>query len=308
MGLFELRPPKWAYIVFAIGICTLAIRAILDSRFANSALLYVAIPFVISILLFHFSPKPEGSTSLRRYLGHIRDATIIMLGTSAFLFEGFICVLFFMPIYYLFVSIGFLFGAFAQHEQNRLRASILPLLVGLMAIEGTAASTSFERNNEVTRTYVINADVETLQANMAKPIELPRKRQWFLSIFPLPTDVQAGSLKAGDIHRLKFIYKRWFFTNIQEGELHLSIDSVSPQLVETSVVRNTSHLSKYLKIHGTRIEFDELSEQQTKVTLRISYDRLLDPVWYFDPLQRYTVGKSGDYFVAAVFARGATYE
>ncbi|MEQ9315237.1 MAG: hypothetical protein RLN72_05250, partial [Henriciella sp.] len=231
---------------------------------------------------------------------------------SAFLFEGFLCVLFFMPIYYLGVTLGYFFGTFCEKDEpddrNRLRASIVPVLIAAMAVEGTASSTSFERENEVTRSFVINADIPTLQANMALPIALPRQRQWFLSIFPLPVDVQAGSLEPGDVHTLDFVYKRWFFTNIQAGEFHLRIDAVSPGEVKTSVVRNTSYLSKYLKIHGTTIRFQELPGGATKVDLTIRYRRMLDPAWYFAPMQRYAVEQSGDYFFDAVFARGLEYE
>lgn len=312
MHPFAMKPPKWVYLVFLVGIGTLSVRALLDSSFANSALLYVATPFLISFLLFQFVPKPESTGSLRRYLAHLRDATIIMLATSAFLFEGFICVLFFMPIYYLGVTIGFLFSAFSEKkhpsDKNRLRASFIPLIVAVMALEGTAPSTSFERRNQVTRTVIMDADVATLQSNMALPVELPEERDWFLSIFPLPVDVQAGSLEAGDVHLLRFIYKRWFFTNIKEGEFHLRIDSVSDTEVVTSVVENTSYLAAYLNLRGTRVTFKEMPDGRTEVSLTIEYDRMLDPAWYFGPMQRYAVERSGDYFIDAVFARGITYE
>ncbi|MEM7460761.1 MAG: hypothetical protein AAF331_14945, partial [Pseudomonadota bacterium] len=151
----------------------------------------------------------------------MRDATIIMLATSVILFEGFICVLMFMPIYYVIVSVGF--GAEAlmkknrDGKQNKLKASILPLAIALLALEGLSPSTSFERQNQVTRTVIVNASIADLKANMADEIDLSEQRHWFLSIFPLPVDVQAGTLDPGDVHKLEFIYKRWFFTNIDRG-------------------------------------------------------------------------------------------
>lgn len=312
MSFFSLRPPKWVYLIFLIGLGSLCVRALIDSRFGNSALLYIAAPFVVSFLLYHFVEDPPKGTAARRYWSHMRDATVIMLGTSAFLFEGFICVLFFMPIYYLGVTIGYMFGVFSRKKTSTgadvFRVSLIPLIIAIMAVEGTAPSTSFERRNEVTRSVIMDADIATLQSNMALPIELPEQRHWFLSIFPLPVDVQAGTLKAGDVHKLQFVYKRWFFTNIQEGEFHLQIDSVSEAEVKTSVVKNTSYLAKYLNVRGTRIAFESRVDGRTKVTLTIEYDRLLDPAWYFGPLQKYAVELSGDYFIDAVFARGISYE
>ena len=312
MNLFTLKPPRWAYLVFVIGFGTLTVRALLDSRFANSALLYVAIPFIVSFLLFQFTDKPEKSSIARRYLSHFRDATIVMLATSAFLFEGFLCVLFFMPIYYLGISIGFLFetipGKGGKHDKNKLRASIIPLIVAVMAMEGVAPSTTFERQNEVTRVSIVDLSIDELKANMALPIALPKKRALFLSVFPLPVDVKAGSLNPGDVHKLKFIYKKWFFTNFQEGDFDLRIDAVEANEVRTSVVANTSYLAHYLKIKNTRIVFDELSDGRTQISLTIWYDRLLDPAWYFGPMQRYAVEQSGDYFIASVFVRENTHD
>ena len=85
-------------LVLVIGAATLTIRAILDSEFRNSTLLYLIVPFAVSIALHLFLRVPEGERSVgRAYLKHMRDATVVMLATSALLFEGFICVLFFMP-------------------------------------------------------------------------------------------------------------------------------------------------------------------------------------------------------------------
>tara|TARA_R110001606_G_scaffold173849_1_gene320340 strand:+ start:150 stop:1088 length:939 start_codon:yes stop_codon:yes gene_type:complete len=312
MTPFALKPPRWAYLIFLAGIGALIVRTLLDSRFANSALLYVAVPFLVSFLLFQFTPKPKNTSITLRYLSHIRDATIVMLATSAFLFEGFLCVLFFMPIYYLIITINFLADLFVNRgggkDRSKLRASVIPLFIAVLAIEGVTPSTSFERRNEVTRTAIVDLSIDELKANMALPIALPKKRNWLLSIFPLPVDVQAGSLKPGDVHKLKFVYKRWFFTNIQEGRFDLRIDAVEPTEVRTSVVSNTSYLAKYLKIKKTRVVFDPLSDGRTKVSLTIQYNRLLDPAWYFAPMQQYAVEQSGDYFISSVFIRGADHE
>ncbi len=292
-----------------MGACSIGIRILLDSSFGNSALLYVAVPFLVSILIFQFVPSPEGHSNFGRFLYHIKIATIIFLGTSAFLFEGFICVLFFVPIYYVFVTLGYLCEEFADWLDRRksrnttLKSSIIPICVAVLAIEGLSPSTTFERQSYIQHEIIVDMDIGTLKSNLAKPIELPKKRQWFLSIFPLPIETEAGSLQDGDIHKLKFIYKKWFFTNIHEGEFHLKIDEVGSQHVKTSVVKNTSYLSKYLKVKGTDIGFEPLENGQTKISLSISYDRLLDPAWYFAPMQEYAVQQSADYFVNSVFLR-----
>lgn len=302
-----LKHPKWAYLLFTIGVFSFLIRLILDSNFANSAVLYVAIPFLVSFAIFQFTEKPKSGRLWMRYLAHLRDATIIMLATSVVLFEGFLCVLMFMPIYYLIVTIGFgaeaLFRKNEEGKRSKLKASVFPMVIALLAIEGLSPSTSFERQNQVMRTVVVNASIDQLKANMAAEINLSARRHWFLSIFPLPVEVQAGTLNPGDVHKLDFIYKRWFFTNIDRGEFHLRIDEVSEDRVKTSVTRNTSYLAKYLNIQGTEVQFTPISEDQTEIALTIHYERLLDPAWYFGPMQKIAVSQSADYLIDEVIVR-----
>ena len=84
--MIGLKHPKWAYLLFTVGVFSFLIRLILDSDFANSAVLYVAIPFLVSFAIFQFTEKPKSGRLWMRYLAHLRDATIIMLATSVVLF------------------------------------------------------------------------------------------------------------------------------------------------------------------------------------------------------------------------------
>lgn len=299
------------YIFFAIGVATLTIRAILDSDFRNSTLLYLLVPFGVSILLHELTPPREGEDlRVGRRLGrHLRDSTIVMLGSSALLFEGFICVLFFMPIYYIIVLIGFTFSALADRggddDGPRAGAYAIPLGVLLLSIEGLTEPTTVERYREATHVAVVQGSIAELQANMARPIAFPGSRDWYLSIFPLPDRVEAGTLKAGDVHRLHFTYRRWFFANIHRGEMHLRIDEVGPRRIRTRIVRDDSYLSHYMRVEGTEVNFTDLGGGRTRVALTVKYRRLLDPYWYFGPLQQAAAERSAEYLIQSIIAREA---
>jgi len=81
--------------------------------------------------------------------------------------------------------------------------------------------------------------------------------------------------------------------------------TVEPLLVETVVTKNTSYFSHYMKVHGTRIEIQPLSDGTTRVDLSIKYRRTLDPAWYFGPLQRRAIGESADYLIANIIGKAA---
>ena len=312
MSIFKLKPPQWVYLLFLIGICSIVMRFILDSRFGTTSLTYVLIPFTISFLIYHFLEPADNTTHLSRVWRHFYYATIIMLATSAIIFEGFICVLFFMPIYYIGIAVALIIAmrddARDKAKENKLKASIFPLIVIISAVEGLSPSTSFERKNSVTQQVIIEADIATLKANMAQEISLPKDRHWMLTIFPLPQDIQAGSLNEGDVHKMSFIYKRWFFTNIKKGQFHLQLDEVKDNYIKTSVIRNDSYLASYMDIKGTEVKLQALGPHKTKVSLTIHYDRRLDPYWYFGPLQKFTVEQSANYLIDSVIARDQLWE
>ena len=293
------------YVFFIIGAATLTARAVLDSAFRNSTLLYLLIPFGISIALHLAIPVVEGESPARRYGRHLRDATIVMLASSALLFEGFLCVLFFMPIYYLMVTIGFLFSWLADRDGGggHAGAYAIPVVVVLLATEGLTGATTLPRYKEATYTQVVPGSVESLKANMARPIAFEAKRHWFLWLFPMPTRVEAGTLKAGDVHRLHFVYRRWFLTNVQRGDMAIRIAEVGPSRIRTEIVQNDSYLSHYMKIDGTEVRFRELGGGRTRVSLTVKYHRLLDPAWYFGPMEQFAAEQSARYLIDSIIAR-----
>ena len=295
-------------ILFTIGVAALTIRTTLDSEFRNSTLLYILIPFGLSVLLQTLTPRSTTDRAFWRYVNHLRDGTIVMLATSAFLFEGFLCVLMFMPIYYFGITCGFLFARSREKRkdarlQNDFRAFAIPALVLMLSLEGMADPLTFARYREATHVEVIEGSIDQLQANMARPISLPAERQWFLSLFPLPTDVKAGTLRVGDVHTMHFTYKRWFFANYHEGDMALRIAAVSPDHIRTEIVRNTSYLSHYMKIEGTDVRFRDLGGGRTRVALTIRYRRLLDPYWYFGPMQQFATEQSAQYLIDTIIRR-----
>ncbi len=300
-----MRKLSGYYVFFIVCAATLTTRAVLDSSFRNSTLLYLLIPFAISVALHLAIPIVEGQSPVQRYGRHMRAATIVMLASSALLFEGFLCVLFFMPIYYLVVSFGFLFSWLADRHGGggHAGAYAIPVVVAVLAAEGLTGATTVPRYNEATSTQVVPGSIAALQANMAKPVAFEAQRHWFLWLFPMPTRVEAGTLKAGDVHRLHFVYRRWFVTNIQRGDMAIRIAEVGPERIRTEIVQNDSYLSHYMKIDGTEVRFRDLGGGRTQVSLTVKYHRQLDPAWYFGPMEQFAAEQSARYLIDTIIAR-----
>jgi diacylglycerol kinase len=56
MKLFPYNRSQTIRIIFIVAVVAIVIRVILDSRFATSALLYLAVPFAVSVLIHQFIP------------------------------------------------------------------------------------------------------------------------------------------------------------------------------------------------------------------------------------------------------------
>ena len=294
--------------MFILGIVTMLTRLVLDSRFATTSFFYCLVPYLIGVILYVFVPRPKGWSRTKRVGRHLLATIVVMLASSAILFEGFICVIMAAPIYIAFSMLA-IFLTPHKSDPDRFqtsdvfRASFVPLLIIIVSVEGLTDTTSFPREEVITRTHILNLTPEEIHANLAQPVHLDAKRSIFLSIFPLPDRVDAPKFAQGATHKAFFTYRRWGFTNVHKGETHLHMKTVKPLLIETEVTKDTSYFSHYLTVHGTKIEMIPLAGSRTQVSLTIRYRRKLDPAWYFGPLQRRAIGESADYLLTHVIGK-----
>lgn len=299
--------PRFYFIVFSIAAASLAVRLLMGYQFHNSALLYVGIPFAIALLLILVRSPSEAVSWKKAYLNKLIDAFIIMLGSSIVLFEGFVCVVMFMPIYLLVILVTFISAAYVHKEKqkgrNSLKVHVLPVLLLLSSFEGVGSQVSLQRYEQVSATRVVKSGIGDIKANLQKPIDLQTSRPWFLHLFPMPYSIESGSLSAGDIHKIHFRYHRWFVTNTHEGTMLLEMTEVGDKRIRTTFLQDTSYFSNYLVLKGTEILLEEIDQRQTRVTLRIDFERKLDPYWYFSPVERYGVAKTAEFLITEVIAR-----
>ena len=298
--------PPWLRWVFALGALSLLTRLVLNSSFGTTAVFYVLVPYIFGLVIYIWVPPSRAMTKAGRAGRHIRSATIFMLATSAILFEGFLCVLFAFPIYLIFAGVVLALlpppTGRPNADQRRsigdtFRVSWVPVLVVVMSLEGTHPSLSFERDHSVTRTRIVEASVAEIQAKLAEPIVFTETRSRFLSLFPLPHRVEAGTLGEGDVHTSHFRYRRWPVGNTHDGAISVELSEVGPERIRTSVLSDDTYFSHYLTVKGTQIDFAPRADGTTEVSLTIHYRRDLDPAWYFGPLQRRAISESADYLI-----------
>ena len=300
--------PRMVLILITIAIASVAVRALMNYRFHETALLYVGIPFAISLVLILVRSPADNISWKKYYLNRLIDAFIIMFGSAVVLFEGFLCVVMFMPIYLLIMLLMFAVDWLRRYKNDggrSLSVQIFPLVILMSSFEGLGPALSFDRHEQVVVSRVVPVSLAEIKRNLQKPMDLQKSRPWFLHLFPMPYEIKAGSLSPGDVHEIHFRYYRWFVTNVHEGRMLLEISEVEQDRVKTRFLEDSSYLSNYLRLKGTEIGLQKIDDQQTRVTLRIDFERTLDPYWYFSPVARYGVSKTAEFLIREVIAREA---
>lgn len=293
-------------VLIVVGIASLAIHVLIRQDLGHSALLYLAVPYSVAVLITLLRPYSDQDTWWQGYASHSATALVIFLASSAVLLEGFICILFFMPIYFFGVTLAFLaswIGVIRSNRKSNTFATAIPLLVMFLSLEGTTEITTFDRRSTVTATAETAISREVLLQNIASPAVPGSSDDWMVGIFPMPHTVEFGAFEVGAIHRAHTRYHRWFVTNTHEGILELRVDSIAPERITTSVVSDTTFFSSYIDLLGTDLHLVTDANGVTHISLTINYERRLDPAWYFQPIQQYAMQTMASHLLEEVIIR-----
>lgn len=302
----SMRRRRAVLLLLFIGLTSVALRWLLNSPISGSGVLYIGVPFAVALALLTFLPPHTQTRWWHGYRNFVGYSLVIMLGSSIVLYEGFICVLFFLPLYLLIVSLVFVTHwaqRSAASRRSKMSICAFPALLLAGSLEGIAPELSFPREHQITVQMQSSLSVAQLHENLTQPIDLNVERGWLLGIFPMPYEVITGPVTTGAVHRAKTDYARWFFANHRKGEIALRFDAVEQHYLRTRVIKDTSHFSGYVTVHGTEILFTP-TPMGTDIELTIHYVRILDPAWYFHPLTHYALQRMGALLIEEVLLRG----
>lgn len=295
-----------ARLLLISAVAAAVVRGLLDSRLGNSGLLYIAVPFTITMVLLLADPGEATHWTVRYWRG-FRRTFGVLFGVSIVLYEGIVCVLMFLPIYLIVALFAMLSEGLSRWWTNRgggtAVALSLPLVAVFASLEGTHETLSFDRYNEVSVSRLVARPAATLRANIELPFELRSDRDWFLSIFPMPAPADTREVREGAVHEIEYTYHRWLFTNTHRGHMRLEMTEVEADHIVTTVLEDTSYISHYLNLLGTRIDLEPIGTDATEVTLTVRFERKLDPAWYFGPLERFGVSRMAEHLIDEVIAR-----
>jgi hypothetical protein len=293
----EPPPPRrlGPFIGLCLGVAAVSVlyRIIVLGQKEQTALMFIGLPTAMAILLT-FLPRAKSATGMI-----MKGISLFLLIMGILFIEGFICILMAAPFFY---SIGFIVGIFADKARarrefdKRFKVLVLPALI-LMSLEGLTGALSFPRDEAVT----VSRDVALAPAAAREQLARGPWFVWtqlplYLKIgFPYPQEIQGTGLEVNDTWKIRFAGGEG-----KPGDLLARVVESDADHLLVERVSDGSHISHWLDWREAEWKI-EPHENGSKVTLTMRYRRLLDPAWYFKPLERYGVRKAGEYFLHQTF-------
>lgn len=270
-------------------------RVLVLGQKEQTALMFIGLPTAMAMLIA-FLPRASSATGMIT-----KGITLFLLLLGILLIEGFICILMAAPLFY---GIGFIVGICVDSARRRkevdkrFRMVVVPVLV-LMSLEGVTGLLSFPRDEAVTVSQEVAMPAAEARAILAKgPQFALNELPSFLKLgFPAPHRIEGTGLEMGDTWLIHFAGGEG-----KPGDLKAEVVESGDTKIRVACVTDTSHISHWLDWKEAEWTI-EPSSGGSRVTLTMRYTRLLDPAWYFKPIERYGVRKAGVYFLEQTFKR-----
>lgn len=303
-GVVVISKKPSIIIASLVGIAiTGLLTQVLSSRgLQGTALFYIGLPL---LLAYVFKSSDQSPTVTGRLL---KGISVVLLLSAPILQEGFICIVMAAPLFYIVGGIiGLIIDHYRKKKHSKLQAAPLLLLIGLMSLEGTHPALTFDRQHTVRVHKVIAANSDAVQQQLNQPLQFGNDIPTFLKIFPFPTVKQQGGTALGQQTTLHFVYYKHFYFSPSIGNLTYQVTDKGENFIESTVTSDDSYVNTYLNWQSSKVSWQAIDENHTKVVWEISYERKLDPAWYFGTLEYFTTSLMAntliDYAATPVSAR-----
>lgn len=293
-------------LILAVGVAGLFFHFLILAELKQTALLYIGLPTIIAALI-SFTYKPKSARGVT-----MTAITIGVLLSGILFSEGIVCMIMALPLFYIIGAIGvYLFTLIRsltsrepEVKKNEAASTLhihvliaLPLV--LMSFEGTHKLLSFERAQEVRVERQIPATSAEIENALRQPADFEQQLPLFLQLgFPKPAAEIHEADNAAEQGASRII--PFAMNERNAGTLHLHVSERSASHIIFSVEKNTTPVANWLALHETEVRWVEMETGSTTVTWIFRYERLLDPAWYFGPLEKYGVTKAAEYLIETV--------
>lgn len=206
---------------------------------------------------------------------------MLIFTTIMFGIEGFVCVLMLLPIFLLFVTIGYFIGRKIRinttNQSTKIMVSILPIVVlyflGSIELKSNLESKIIEIETSVILPYspeILFDGVKSMKKlNGEKP---------FLMKLGLPTPIRC-ELDANEVGALRHCI-------FENGEITAQLTKYKKgEILEMDVVDYTLTGRHWFQFVDAKYSLEKVDDSRTRITRTSSYKSTLKPRWYWKPLE-----------------------
>jgi len=283
-----------AVVAVALGLGSLAYRLLHATNLDQTAALFVGIP---SLLAF-----AAAFVALRMHVDGImgitvKTITIGLLLSGPVLVEGFICVLLAAPLFYavgMLVALAIRTGRkLSERRQTRGAAGLLLLPLLAFSFEGTMPGTTVLREATSTAERTVLATPAEVEAALTHEPHFDVPLGPLLSMgFPKPADARGQGLVPGDQRTITFVTGSG-----RQRDLVMQVVARGPDWVRFQPVSDSTKIAELLGWRSADVSWTDLGDGKTLVRWSLSYDRRLDPSWYFGPWENLVTTLAADYLI-----------
>ncbi len=288
---------QWTFaaLVIAFAVGSVIYKTLRHQQLGHSAAMFIGIPAILAIILA-LTPKAKSATG-----AIIKGITLALLIIAPLLGEGYLCILVASPLFYL---VGIVIGAIVDYGNRRERErkatlSCLAIILLPMSLEGVLPQLTFHRNQTVEATRIVNLPAKAVEQSLAQSPNIHLPLRGFLSIgFPRPLQATGSGLTIGGTRVIHFSGAE----GDPPGDLTLRVAEHRSNYLRFEAVSDTSKLTQWITWQNSEVEWFPIDSTHTQVTWRVTFNRQLDPAWYFTPWERFAVRQAAQYLITATTA------
>jgi hypothetical protein len=275
-------------VILALVVASLVYRILHEKGLEQTSALFIGLPALLAIVMVFFEVEKDPMGQMFKFM------TIAILMAGICLAEGTICLLMSAPLFYLVGAVVVLIYEVIKKWQKTW--CLLPLAFLPFCLEGVTTTLSFDRNETVVIERVVQASPGEVERVLSAETNINYEYPMFLQLgFPMPIKSVGKGLDIDDKRRISFRDGKG-----KIGDLVMEVTERRPGYVKFRFTSDTSKIAHWMSWRDAEIVWQEIAPGQTRIVWKIHFWRLLDPAWYFQPLERYTVSLVGEYLIGAL--------
>ena len=289
-----------AGLILAAALGAVAYRLLKLGHLDQTAALFVGLPTLLALALA-LGSRSRSATGMV-----MKGVTIALLLSGPLLGEGFICIVMAAPLFYLVAFLAVSVYNWVARRGGRdgtVRRDALGLMLApflLMSVEGTSPAVAFPRQETVTAERVVAATPAQVRQALAETPHFDSTLPPFLRAgFPTPARATGSGLRPGDTRTVDFATPSG-----RTKPLTMEVVAIGPDFARFRAAADETRIAQWLDWQESRVTWQPVDGSHTRVTWTISYERRLDPAWYFAPWERYAVGLAADYLIQSAATPG----